>query len=125
MLKILKNIWILTEDGATIFNSEEKALEDQFFGMFMSALNSYAKEIVKGGLLSFELSDMRFSFLKKDQFIFIANSSLKDKEKKALRELESIKNKFFQLCPKNLLDKWNGDISIFSGFKKEFEHLLK
>ena len=33
--------------------------------------------------------------------------------------------KFFELYPKNLLNNWNGDTSLFTGFEKEVEESLE
>ena len=119
MAKVLQNFWILTETGATIFNRvRDSTVDDQYFGMFMSALNSYAEGFLDDGLSSFELSDKRFSFMKKNDLIFVGTSPLKTNEKKVIREIELIKNKFFELYPQDIAETWKGNIKLFSDFEK-------
>ncbi len=124
MVKILQNLWIL-KDGLTVLNSETKKVDDQAFGMVMTALNSYAEGFSKGGMSNLEVSDMRFSILKKNDVLFIATSSEKVKTKKVMRELENIAKNFFQQYTTDLLDNWKGDISIFANFKKEIANSLE
>jgi len=125
-VKILQDIWILSEAGIVLFHRKyDENLDDQLFGSLLSALNSFAEEVVKDGLSNFELQNKRFTFLKKSNLIFIANSSKKIKEKKVLEELEEIVEKFFHLYPPQILDNWDNDISIFKKFENEIEDSLE
>ena len=91
-------MWIVTEGGIVVFSRVyEKGLDEQLFGALLTALNSFAEEISQGGLSNFELSDMRFTILKKAQFIFIANSDKRIKPKRVLQELTDVMNKFFAI----------------------------
>ena len=90
----------------------------------MSALNSFAEEIAKGGISNFELSDKRFTILKRKNFLFIANSSKKVKHKRIGEELELIVERFFDRFEK-IIPSWNGEVSVFYGFEKEIENSLE
>ena len=90
----------------------------------MSALNSFAEKLANGGITNFELSKLRFTIIKKNNFLFVANSFNKTKEKKVLNELKSISERFFQLYSKEILKNWDNDITIFSNFEKEIEDSL-
>jgi len=125
MARIFHDIWILTSSGITVFTTLKEKGEDQFFGMGMSSLNSFATSFSEKGLSSFELEDSRFTFLKKNDFIFIGSSPLKVKIKKVNNELESISERFFKLCPENFSDNWNGDISVFSDFGNDIKDKIK
>ena len=117
LAKILQDMWILTETGIAIFQRVYDAkLDEQLFAMLMSALNSFAEEISKGGLSNFELSNRRFSIIKRSTFLFIASSSPKIKGKKVISELEIIADKFFDQYPQDLLDNWDSDIDTFKDF---------
>lgn len=123
--KILRDIWIVSEGGIVVFSRVyEKTLDDQLFGALLTALNSFAKEIAMDGLSNFELSDKRFTILKKAQFIFIANSDKKIKPKRVLQELKNVMEKFFMVYPKDVIDNWDNDISIFNNFDKQIEDSL-
>jgi len=125
MARVFHNIWIITSGGITIFNAVKEKGEEQLFGMGMSSLNTFASNFSEQGLSNVELEDNRFTFLKKNEFIFIGSSPLKVKLKKVDSELESISKRFFKSCPENFLDNWNGDTSVFSDFGNEIKDKIK
>ena len=47
----------------------------------MSALNTFAEKVTKEGMSNFELSQIRFSIVKRNKFLFVASSSNKIKTK--------------------------------------------
>ncbi|TFG14880.1 MAG: hypothetical protein EU531_08865 [Promethearchaeota archaeon] len=125
-MKILQDIWILSEAGIVLFHRMyDENFDDQLFGSLLSALNSFAEEVVKDGLSNFELQNKRYTILKKNGLIFIANSSKKVKEKKVMEELEDVVERFFQLYSPQLLENWDNDISIFRNFELEIEESLE
>ena len=89
---------------------------DQLFGMMMSALNSFAQELADSGISSFEISQLRFSILIKHNLMFVGSSLKKTKEKKVIRELSLIIDKFFENYPKQDYNDWVGDVTIFNDF---------
>ena len=118
-------MWIVSEGGIVVFSRVyEKRLDDQLFGALLTALNSFAREIAMDGLSNFELSDKRFTILKKAQFVFIANSDKKIKPKRVIQELRAVMHKFFIVYPEDILDNWVNDVNIFSSFDKEIEDSL-
>ena len=126
LLKILRDIWILTDSGIVLFHrTYDQNLDEQLFGSLLSALNSFAEEISKGGLSNFELQNKRFTLLKKNNIIFIANSSKKFREKKVMEELKEIVGKFFKLYPPQIIDNWDNDIGFFKNFETEIEESLE
>jgi len=126
MVKVIQDVWIITENGINVFSRlHDESLNEQLFGALMSALNSFAEEIAKGGLSNFQLSDKRFSIIKRNQFIFVASSNPKVKEKKAISELEIIIKMFFNKFPHDLLDTWDSDVNIFKGFEQNIEDSLE
>ncbi len=125
MVKVIQDLWILTEDGIGVFNRiHDEKLNDQLFSMLLSALTSFAEEISTGGLSNFELSNKRFSIVKRNKFIFVVSSSPKTKEKKAIEELEVIISKFFDKYEEQLKN-WNSNISIFNGFETDIDDSLE
>jgi len=124
--KILNDIWILYESGVTVYSRVlEPRINPQLFGALMSALNLFAEQLSNGGISNFELSNLRFTIIKRNHFIFIANSSNKSKEKKVLNELSRISDKFFELYSEEVLEKWDNDINIFANFKIEIKDSLE
>ena len=127
MKEIIKDIWIQAESGIVVFHESftKSGVDEQLFGMLMSALNSFAEELSKGGLSSFEIQEQRFYISKRHCFNFITSSSIDVKEKAVNKEIERLMDRFFKMYPKDILNDWNGDISIFSGFRQEIEQMKK
>ena len=126
MAKVIQDLWILEENGVTIFSRlHDESLNEQLFGALMSALNSFAEELAKGGLSNFQLSNKRFSIRKRNKFIFVASSNPKVKEKKAISEMEIIINKFFNRYPEDFLSNWDSEVSVFEDFEENIEDSLE
>ncbi len=121
MVKILHDLWIITEDGIVLFNRVfNPQIETQLFGALLSAINTFAEEVSEGGLSHFELSNKQFVLLKKYEILFIANSPKKVKRDKIIHELEVISTKFIDKYPEIRIKKnWDGNIAQFSEFKDE------
>ena len=101
-------------------------MKTQLFGALMSALNSFAESLAEGGLSNFELSDKRFIIMKKNEFLYVANSSTKVKPKRVIEQLEMVAKKFFELYPVEWFkNEWNNEVSIFADFEKEIQDLME
>ncbi len=126
MVKLIQDIWILAESGVVVFHRVfNEQLDAQLFGGLMTALNSFAEKLSKGGLTNFELNSKRFSVMKRKRFLFIANSSKTFKIKKVIQELDSIVNRFFEIYPEDVLYNFDGNIKQFIDFEKEIENSLQ
>ncbi len=125
MVNVLQDIWVLSESGLVLFHRVfDEKMDEQLFGALMSALNSFAEELSKGGLSNFELSNKRFTILKQYNLIFIATSNSKVKHKKIENELDFIAQKFYSQYFL-ILENWDGEISYFSHFGEEIEESLE
>ena len=114
MFDILKDILIITDSGKVIASRiTNPQIEDQLFGMLISAVSSYAQEITHQDLKCLEFSNLRFDIKKKNGFLFLVSSSRLIKHKRILRILEHIIELFFQQYPTEELTKWDGSINIF------------
>ncbi|TKJ23646.1 MAG: hypothetical protein CEE43_03005 [Promethearchaeota archaeon Loki_b32] len=124
--KVIQDIWILNDAGAVLYHRIfNKNVDDQLIGALMSALNLLAEELERGGLSNFEIKDKKYIILKQHGLSFIVNSSKKTKEKKIKEEMKSIVNKFFNLYPKEMLNNWDNDVSIFTDFEKHIKDSLQ
>lgn len=122
MGKILRDLWILSQGGTTVYSRViDPRVNPQLFGALMSALSTFAEKLTDEGLSDFELSNIRFSIVKRNTFLFVASSSKKVKTKKIFEELRDISDKFFELYPEEQLKKWDSDIGLF----ETFEHAIK
>ncbi len=121
LMKVIQDFWILTENGIVLFNRVfDEKVESQLFGALLSALSTFAEQVSEGGLSNFELSDKRFTLLRKKTLLFVANSSRKIKIKKVNSELGGVADKFINKYGA-LLKDWDNDTEPFSGFGKEVE----
>jgi len=119
-LKVIDDFWILTSGGIVIFNRVlNNQLKPQLFGALMSALNSFAEQLAEGGLTNFELNTKRFVIKKKNDLLFVAGSSKKVKERKAIDQLELISESFFKKFG-HISVNWDKDLNVFSNFEPEF-----
>ena len=126
MVKLLRDLWILTESGTTVYSRViDPRVNPQLFGGLMSALNMFAEKLTEGGMSNFELSSIRFSIIKRNHFLFVANSSSKIKVKKIQKELEEISEKFFELYPAETLKKWDSDVGLFDTFVNSIKNSLE
>ena len=126
MVKVIRDLWILTESGTTVYSRViDPRVNPQLFGALMSALNTFAEKLTEGGVSNFELSQIRFSIVKKNHFLFVANSSNKVKAKKVFNELKTISDTFFELYPDEMLKKWDSDIGAFNTFEKAIKNSLE
>lgn len=125
MGKVLQDIWILSDSGIVLFHRLfDESIDDQLFGAMMSALNSFAEELAKGGLSSFELRNKRFTILKTNNLIFTATSDTHIKNKKIIKELNIIAQRFYAQYVL-ILEGWDGEITHFSNFGKVIEESLE
>jgi hypothetical protein len=126
MAKIIRDLWILTSTGVTLFSkvSDEERINPQLFGALMSALNTFAEKLSDGGISNFEMSNIRFVIVKRRDLLFVGSAPSKVKEKKVIDELKIISDKFFEVYTQEILSNWDNDISIFSDFGNHVEQSL-
>ena len=125
MGKVLQDIWILSDSGVVLFHRVfDESIDDQLFGALMTALDSFAEELSRGGLSNFEISNKRFTILKRNQLIFIATSDTNIKHKRIANELNAIAQKFYTQYFL-ILENWDGEITHFLNFGKEIEESLQ
>lgn len=122
MGKIIRDIWILTEDGLTIFNKvKDSNIDPQVFGGLMSALNIFSQSLSEGGMSNFELSNVRFTILKQNHLLFVANASNNVKGKKVFNELKKISKKFNEKFTEENIKNYNANIRVFANFEQFIE----
>ena len=123
--KILKDLWILTENGVVLFSRVfDQTINPQLFGGLISALNTFAEKLTEGGISNFEMSDLRFVIVKRRSFLFIGSSLNKTKEKKVIDELKLISDMFFEVY-NEILVNWDNDVNYFSDFGDHIDKSLE
>ena len=127
MTKILQNLWIITQNGAVIFNRDyNMTIDEQMFGAIMTSLLTFAERgLFKNIISSFNISDKQIYLSKKEDLIFITDTSEKIKVKKIEKELNKIIDRFFVRFPSDQCLPWECDINRYTDFKEEIEDSLK
>ncbi|HEC39873.1 hypothetical protein LCGC14_1298990 [marine sediment metagenome] len=126
MVKLIKDLWILTENGITVFSRVlDPRVNPQLFGALMSAINTFAEKLGEGGISNFEVSEIKFSIIKQKKFLFVATSSKTIKSKKIYNELKYISTQFFELYPEEMLKKWDSDVGLFATFSRSIKDSLE
>lgn len=114
MFDTLQDILIIAESGKVVASKvSNPQIEEQIFGMLMSALTSFIGELTNDQLNCLEFNNLRFDLIKRNSFLFLASSSRKVKHKKVLRILDHVITLFFERYPKEELNKWDGNVNIF------------
>ncbi len=125
MVKLIQDLWILSNSGIVVFSRAfDQKVDEQLFGGLMSALDTFAQVLSNDGLTNFELSAIRFTLLKDNNFLFVANSSKKHKESKIQDQLKNISEKFFKKY-KDVLENWDYEVGVFSDFGNEITEELE
>lgn len=114
MFDTLQDILIISNSGKVLASKiNNPQIEEQLFGMLISALSSYTEGLNWGQLNHLEFSNVRIDFLRKDEIIFVASSSKDIKHKKVLKALKYVSEMFFEKYKDDLLNTWDGSLNIF------------
>ncbi|MEX2683627.1 MAG: hypothetical protein Q6373_018775 [Candidatus Sigynarchaeota archaeon] len=125
MSKLLQDIWIMRADGTVLFKRVfEEKLNEQLFGGFMSAMETFASQLDEHGLSSFEIGSKKFILKKEQGIYFVANFDKKVNLKKAQAELETVAKKFMATYQVELM-AFRGNIEVFKGFENHIEDSLE
>nr|MDO8083775.1 hypothetical protein [Candidatus Sigynarchaeum springense] len=125
MSKLLQDLWIMTPDGTVLFKRVfEEKLNEQLFGGFMSAMETFASQLDEHGLSSFEIGSKKFILKKEQGYYYVANFDKKVNPKKAQAELEDVAKKFIGTYQVELMS-FRGDVEVFKGFEKQIQDSLE
>ena len=125
MSKLLEDIWIMMNDGTVLFKRVfEEKLNEQLFGGFMSALETFASQLDEHGLSSFEIGQKKFILKKHNNMYFVSNFDKKVNLKKAAAELEHVADEFLAVYEVELLS-FRGNVEIFKEFEKKIQDSLE
>jgi hypothetical protein len=117
LFDVLQDILIITDAGKVVASKvKNEFIEEQIFGMLISALSSFAHQFSRGHLNNIEFRNLRFDLVRKQGFIFLGTSSRKIDHHKVIRTLENVAELFFQYYPN--LEQWDGNLNIFQDLEK-------
>ncbi len=123
---LIEDLWIMTDAGIVLFHRQyDEKLDDQLFGALLTALNSFAEELTKGGLSNLKVGDVIFYIKKEDEYMFVVNAPRDAKPKRVHEEIDNIIKSFFNTYPRDLLDRWDGEVDMFNDFENKITDNLK
>lgn len=121
-LGLLNELWIIWHAGLPIYHqSVSSQLDQNLFGGFISAINTFVKEFGEDQIKKMEMGGSKIIILSSEdkEWFFIGRSDIKENEKKLLKYLDDISKIFFNHFG-SFLNKWDGNIDIF----QELDNLI-
>ncbi|MFX0077233.1 MAG: hypothetical protein ACFE96_17450 [Candidatus Hermodarchaeota archaeon] len=120
MIRYLRDLWILTDNGINIFTKEgSRKIDEVVLAAFNSAVRNFFQIMFDETLQRFTSDKFEYKILGKRNLLFVATFSLTTKEKTALYELNYVAERFCELYPKQMIDNWNHDMHKFDAFQNE------
>ena len=119
MENVIDDLWIVSNDGIVLFSNNDHTFDDNLFGAFLSAINSFVKEFSNDMLRNFEISDKRYVLIKEQNLLFVASTSNNVSDKSIKIQMNQIIERFLQLYPQEFFKTWNYNTNEFEKFEVE------
>jgi hypothetical protein len=119
-------ILIITHGGILCYSksfTNDITVDNDLISGFLTAMDSFAKEIKGGGIDSLNLRNFNFLYSYSEEYetIFIIAINEDDPETEARNELEKIKEEFINRY-KDKLANWTCEVSVFQEFDEFIEN---
>ena len=127
-MPVVEGVWVFSQDGLPIVDLyTEDSGDTALFSSFMSAIHSLTEQASGKELRCFQIGDSKYNCVKclKDTIYLIIKAPKNIKEKKVLQICEIITDIFEQMYSEEQLKNWDGDLSLFDGFKKRIDLYFK
>lgn len=125
---MINAIWIIRKDDSIcIFHQKfhGKTIDRDLFSGFLSGMYSFSEEVTEtGGIEIMELKDMSLLYGIFSDLIFIF-AVTKDEDVDYLRKKIKDISKIFIDKYDDLLEDWNGEVSIFEPFERDLNLILE
>ena len=111
----LEDLWIMKEFGHVIFSKSEhcKHIKQDLLGSLLIV----AYHASERKLQWFSIKKHQFFFIKKNKILFVFQYKLRPDRSAELQVSEFLISKFFELFPKEYIDKYEHKVSKFGNFK--------
>ena len=86
------------------------------FGGLMSVINTFANKITEDGISNIEFSSKHFCIYKKNNVLFVGNSTKDISENQLSKELKVVSDIFFNTYPEGILYNFDGNVKRFHEF---------
>jgi hypothetical protein len=106
-------------DGIVLYHQsgDNDAIDCDLFGGFMSAIDSIASKLDTTGLRNISFGSKQITILKRDDLIFMALHSAREKPKEIGQGLDRMAEYFCKLYPVQVIAEWRGNLHEFDGFR--------
>jgi len=123
---MLLNTWIIQKNGSLIFHKCFNPLDvdNDLLSGFLSAMESFVKEITHEGVKNIVLKEMKFSYAWYDDLMFIILTGEKDNDILIRELLVRIKQNFNRKYRESLIN-FNHNIAVFRNFELDLDLLIK
>jgi hypothetical protein len=124
MIRMLEDIWIMRREGTVLYHRmADENIDEQLLGSLMSAIESFAQKINKGGLSSFQIGPRLFVIRKEHELFFLASCASNANVKKAKDALVFL-SEFFLYTYDAELHVFKGDVRPFKNFEKKLHESM-
>ncbi|MFX0070239.1 MAG: hypothetical protein ACFFAO_04025 [Candidatus Hermodarchaeota archaeon] len=124
-MRLIKDLWIITKNGESVFYSNKNELmKSHFIAILMSTINSIANNISESDLSSVKFNDNIYNILIRNGLLFVANSKVEQKKRGILQELEAVSDFFFKKYGDDFIKIWDGKTEFCIDFENDLENLL-
>jgi predicted regulator of Ras-like GTPase activity (Roadblock/LC7/MglB family) len=124
---MIKSFLIISKDGVPLFTEDpgERTSDNTLIGCFLSAIQSFAKEVSNSGIDSIKMDSYSFFYSAKDPiFSIVAAEPTDDIDSRVYKIIaERLSRSFLQKYPKEIIEKKKGEISSFQEFKEDFKKI--
>ncbi len=122
----INEFYIITESGTCIFSKSRTAEIDQsLFAGFMTALNSFSKQMTQDNINAFSLGKSKYIIVSSNHLLFVARIDLKEKDKEVQKHLMEMRDIFFKRFNKDMFSgQWNGNVSVFNALSDDYARFL-
>ncbi len=122
MREILE-FYVITDAGNCIYSKSDQAQIDQaLFGGFLTALNSFSKQVGNSEINGFTLGKTKFFIYPAHKLFFVARTDPATKDGTVRRYLREMVQIFFRRFPPEMFEKnWDAAKDLFSALDQDYE----
>ncbi|TXT62099.1 MAG: hypothetical protein BAJALOKI1v1_1030015 [Promethearchaeota archaeon] len=126
---MIKNFLIISKDGVPLFSTDpnncDVESDNTLIGCFLSAIQSFAKEVSNSGIDSIKMDSFTFFYSAKDPIFSIVAAEPSDDTDNRLYKItaDRLSRSFLQKYSKNDIDIKKGELHSFSDFEEEYKKI--
>lgn len=125
-MPVLNEFYIITNSGACIYSrSQQSEIDQTLFAGFLTALNSFSKEMSADGINAFSIGKFKYVISSAEEILFIGRADIKAKNEDVLKIIKEMQDIFFQnFSADKFLHKWDGSVPECDALDQAFDRFL-